>query len=167
MKNVKQGFLELSEVVIQDSVPESPDVSNDRQAPKLIRRRKWSEFEVSTLKNVLEYGHTLRIITHFLPQRSAGAIIKKAQILGYRRHTNSDGVIEFKYGIKSRNRRTKEELSEAGLVPEVAEEVFDESSTAIIPATATDDKLELARSLIFEALTLINEVSEPSGNSQL
>ena len=120
-------------------------------------KSKWTDEEIQRINILLSCDSKLPQIMQFFALRSSGAIIKKAQTLGYRRVTNGDSIIEFKYGIKSRIRRTKADLIEAEIVPEVAEDC-EECSVAMIPCTTNEDKLLLAEHKLKEALSLVNEM---------
>ena len=120
-------------------------------------KSKWTEAELERMSTLLSYGADFPQIKQFYALRSSGAIIKKAYRLGYRCETNGDNIIEFKYGVKSRNRRTKANLIEAEMVPEVAEGC-EECSVVMISRMIDEDKLLLAEHKLKEALFLVNEL---------
>ncbi len=107
--------------------------------PPRAHKSRWTDSEVFLLLELLQSGYNLNIIREFFPLRSDGAIIKKAQNCSYRREINIDNIIEFKFGVKSRNRRTKTEVEVA-----VTEENCEKDSDVIVAKKSPFVKKRLA-----------------------
>ena len=102
----------------------------------LYKQTNWGQIEKELLSDTVVDGITLAELEHLLPDRSPGAISKKALSLGF--STKSiDGIKFLKVGIRRRNRRVQDEVTQT-IVGEPRVATTTQEPTSTLECTNTD-----------------------------
>jgi len=98
-------------------------------------RSKWTDEETSYMKESIENNATLDEIAKVIFERSHGAILTKANSLGYGNYRNkNDGLTYFKDEIKHKSRSYKDKS-----IPTKEADTVGNEDTDSIPKTAVDN----------------------------